>query len=135
MLYNPETLLDKTKINYYIYKNFLNKLTAEDIAYANKSAIKNNLSYIKINDLFEYDTVDFNSVLNMNSKKKINFKTNYPLYKLKNITRFIPGVTYNKTDEAKSKTQNIILTADNITLDNEFTLQKKIYLNKNINTK
>ena len=133
MLYNPETLLDKTKINYYIYKNFLNKLTDEDIAYANKSVIKNNLSYIKINDLFEYDTVDFNSVLNMNSKKKINFKTNYPLYKLKNITKFIPGVTYNKADEAKSKTQNIILTADNITLDNEFTLQKEIYLNKNIN--
>lgn len=44
----------------------------------------------------------------------------------------IRGVTYKKEQQSDIETQNIILTADNITIDGELSVVKKIYLTNDI---
>lgn len=48
--------------------------------------------------------------------------------KLGEVCEIIRGITYDKTEQTMEKTQNIVLTADNITLNNTFELSKVIYL-------
>lgn len=48
--------------------------------------------------------------------------------KLGQVCEIIRGITYDKTEQTTEKTQNIVLTADNITLNNTFELSKMIYL-------
>ncbi|ETD26684.1 restriction endonuclease subunit S [Helicobacter canis] len=48
--------------------------------------------------------------------------------KLGEVCEIIRGITYDKTEQTAEKTQNIVLTADNITLNNTFELSKMIYL-------
>ena len=48
------------------------------------------------------------------------------------VVDIIRGVTYDKKEVSLNTTQNVILTADNITLKGEFELNKQIFLNDNI---
>ena len=49
--------------------------------------------------------------------------------KLQKVCKIIRGVTYDKSRQSLEQTQNIILTADNITAENTFELSKMVYLN------
>ncbi|MCX2683711.1 restriction endonuclease subunit S [Campylobacter sp. MIT 21-1684] len=51
--------------------------------------------------------------------------------KLGEVCEILRGVTYDKAQQNIETTQNIILTADNITLENTFELSKMIYLKEN----
>lgn len=64
------------------------------------------------------------------NENKLNKK--YNNVKLEEIILFIKGVTYKKSDQVINETNNIILTADNITLDGRLVIRKKIYLNNDI---
>ena len=52
----------------------------------------------------------------------------WDIIKLGEVCEIIRGITYDKTEQTTEKTQNIVLTADNITLNNTFELSKMIYL-------
>ena len=52
--------------------------------------------------------------------------------KINEVCTIIRGVTYNKNDQNLNKTKNAILTADNITLENNFEISKIIYLNDDV---
>jgi len=53
--------------------------------------------------------------------------------KLGEIANIIRGVTYSKEDQTLEPTKNIVLTADNITLNGNFELKKEIFLRDNLN--
>ncbi|MEB2822946.1 restriction endonuclease subunit S [Campylobacter upsaliensis] len=55
-------------------------------------------------------------------------KHGWDTIKLGEVCEIIRGITYDKTEQTTEKTQNIVLTADNITLNNTFELSKMIYL-------
>ena len=55
-------------------------------------------------------------------------KQGWDTIKLGEVCEIIRGITYDKTEQTTEKTQNIVLTADNITLNNTFELSKMIYL-------
>ena len=48
------------------------------------------------------------------------------------IAMLIRGVNYQKSQQTTYKTKNIILTADNITLDGELKIQKEIYVDDTV---
>lgn len=83
-LYNPNDLFDNTKINYYIYKNFTEKISDTDLCNMEK-CLKNNIFFSNLNSLFDYNSIEFNANISLQSKKKIKIETRYPLIKLKNI--------------------------------------------------
>lgn len=67
---------------------------------------------------------------------KLPTPKNYDLISWKNVRisevcEIIRGVTFNKNDQVLNKTKNAILTADNITLENNFEVSKIIYLDDN----
>ena len=127
-LYNPTKVLDPSKVNYYIYRNLLDGfLSEQDVKLMNSNMKK--MKYCSLNDLFEYDALEFDQSIGMESKKKRKIESPYPLKRLKDIVDFIPGITYPKTAEVKYTTDNKILPSDNITLNDELSIKKVIYLN------
>lgn len=130
-LYNPNLVLDPDKVNYYIYNNLLKgELSEEDLELMHKKVQK--MKYYALNDLFEYDTLEFDETIGMESKKKRKISSPYPLKRLKDVVDFISGVTYPKSAEVKQITKNQILPSDNITLDNELNIKKVIYLDQKL---
>lgn len=125
-LYNPNKLLDKNKVNYYIYTNFERDLSEEEL---NNKELKGNLYYYNFNDLIIYNENNYDFSINMEPKKKIQIKTKYNQVKIKSIADIIPGVTYDKEDVSNGNTNTKILTSDNITLDNKLNIKKVIFLN------
>lgn len=130
-LYNPNLVLDPNKVNYYIYNNLLKgELSEQDLELMHKKVQK--MKYYALNDLFEYDTLEFDETIGMESKKKRKISSPYPLKRLKDVVDFISGVTYPKSAEVKQITKNKILPSDNISLDNELNIKKVIYLDQKL---
>lgn len=99
-LYNPEVILDTEKVNYYIYKNLLNKeLDSSDLELMKKKIKK--MNYSPLNDLIEYDNIEFNSNINTEIKKKIKFESSLPLIKLKNVKNIVISSGNNAPQEKK----------------------------------
>ena len=55
----------------------------------------------------------------------------WDMLKLGEIAQIIRGVTYSENDQTLNKTDKIILTADNITLDGFLKIKKQVYLDNN----
>lgn len=72
MLFNLSKVLDETKVNYYIYKNFEENLSEKLLEEKLKINIhlKDKISYYDLNDLIYYDENDFTSRINVKDKKK-----------------------------------------------------------------
>ena len=84
-------------------------------------------------DLLNFSKADFNKEIETTAKRKINSK--FQLIALNELASIIRGMTYPKNEQAIEETKNIILTADNITIDGRFSISKKIYLNENFQMK
>lgn len=122
-LYNPNNIDDETKINSIIVKNFKNEKV--DIS----EDLKEYVSYAKLIDMLDFNRVEFNKAINLTVDKKIEIESKWDLVKLEKILTLVRGVTYSKNDQSVERTNKVILTADNITLDGNFVLEKEIYLN------
>lgn len=126
-LYNPQNLADKSKINTIIKQNF------EDKEINIPDELSPFVSTANLVDMLDFSRVKFGKEINLNSVKKIEIKSKYPLEKIDKVLELIRGVTYAKTNQSLSKTKSVILTADNITLKNEFFIKKEIYLHNSFN--
>ena len=83
-LYNPNIILDSDKVNYYIYNNLLKgELSEEDLELMHEKMKK--MKYCALNELFEYDTLEFDETIGMERKKKRKYESRYSLIKLKKI--------------------------------------------------
>lgn len=123
-LFDMNTFDNPQKASTYIYRAF-NGDTISEI----DDSLKDNISRVNLLDMMTFDRVDFEKVINVKAKKKIKIESKYKLEKIANIVSYYSsGVTYSKSDVVAEDSHNIILTADNITLDNRLEIKKKIYL-------
>ena len=123
-LFNPQDLDNTQKINTAIKRNFISETTDPLPEYCH---------YAKLTDILDFNRIDFDKVISLNPKQQIDIiNTNYEMKKLGEVVNVIRGVTYDKNEEVMGPTSNIILTADNITLEGTFVLKKQIFLNDSI---
>lgn len=123
-LFDMNTFDNPQKASTYIYRAFNGDTTSEV-----DDSLKDNISRVNLLDMMTFDRVDFEKVINVKAKKKIKIESKYKLEKIANIVSYYSsGVTYSKSDVVAEDSHNIILTADNITLDNRLEIKKKIYL-------
>ena len=86
-------------------------------------------------DLLNFLKADFDKAIKPNKKKKIEINSKFQLVALSELATIIRGMTYPKNEQTIEETQNVILTADNITIDGRFSISKKIYLSETVQMK
>lgn len=122
-LFNPKNFDDETKINTIIRSNFEGK---------NIFIPENLAKFVKIVhlvDMIDFTRTSFDKVIRTNvQSEKAKIESKWPLVKLGDIAEIIKGVTFDKKFQTTNITNNIILTADNITLDGKFIKEKEIFV-------
>lgn len=122
-LFNPKNFDDETKINTIIRSNFEGK---------NISIPENLVKFVKIVrlvDMIDFSRASFDKAIRTNvQSEKAKIESKWPLVKLGDIAEIIKGVTFDKKFQTTNITNNIILTADNITLDGKFIKEKEIFV-------
>ena len=121
-LYDEDDQLNCEKANYYVYSAYRGEYP--EIS----ENMQNNISTVDTNDLINLRSVPFEKVMNLNAGLKLEFDTKYPLERLQEYVHIQRGVTYDKDDQIYRESENVILTADNITLANKLNIVKKVYL-------
>ena len=121
-LFNPADLEDAAKLNTLIRTAFEKKpIIIPD-------NLKEFASLIPLHFMLDFNRVKFDKALKLTADKKIEIKSKYPLVKLGEIVSIIRGVTFDKKYQTQEKTKNIVLTADNITLEGQFEIIKEIFV-------
>ena len=98
-----------------------------------KTPLTSIISYIDLLDMLTFDRAEFHKEIKLSVKKKVNIESKWELERLDKIADIIKGVTYSKADQSLSETNKIILTADNITLNGDFEIKKKVFINESFN--
>lgn len=125
-LFNPKTPNDTSKLNFLIQQNFsgsLNTIPEHLTAFA---------KHIPLVEMLDFSRTSFDKAIRTSVQKKIEIKSKYPLVRLDAVVNIIRGVTYSKTDQVTNRTKNIILPADNISLEGELIIKKEIFLSDNL---
>ena len=121
-LYDPQEVNNEEKINYWISQNFEgNTITIPD-------DLQPFLSKAKLTEMLDFERTTFGKTMTLSPKKKIVVESKWPLIKLNDAAKLVRGVTYSKADQVTSRTNQIILTADNITLSGKFEINKEVFL-------
>lgn len=123
-LYDELDQFNSEKANYYVYSAF--QKSYPDI----EEAVQENIESIETYELVNFRKLPFEKSLNLNANVRVNFDTIFPHERLKKSYDIIKGVTYDKNDQVYRETNNAILTADNITLENNLEIVKKVYLDE-----
>lgn len=116
-----------SKISSYIYHAFLNgpELPVhEDVA--------EHVSYERLSSLIHFRAGSWNKQIFLVRQSRDTGSGVFPQVRLGEVACIIRGVTYQKKDQVSGATDNIILTADNITRDGQFQVVKKIFLSDHI---
>lgn len=122
-LFDPKDPDNTAKINTAIKRNFIGKTT---------DPLPDHCHYAKLTDMLNLNRVHFDKIISLNPQQNIEIETQWPLVKLGEVVNIIRGVTYGKNEEVVTPTSNVILTADNITLDGTFALKKQVFLNDSV---
>lgn len=122
-LYDADSFTNPEKASTYIYKAFLGEFDLEL-----PENLQQNLSYHNLVDMFTFDRVDFEKNISLSAKKKVKIESKWESKRFDEIADIIRGVTYSKGDQSNNTTNKIILTADNITLNGNFEINKTVYL-------
>lgn len=89
--------------------------------------IQSHISRASLVDMLTFDRNVFEKSISTNAKKVI-INSQFSLEPIENLAKVIRGVTYSKEDQVREITDNVILTADNITLSGNLEVNKQIYL-------
>ena len=114
---NPE------KASTYVYKAFKG-----DHSLPIAGNMQQNISRALLIDMLTFDRDVFEKSISITAKKKIIINSQFSLEPIENLAEVIRGVTYSKEDQVLEITDNVILTADNITLSGNLEINKQIYL-------
>jgi restriction endonuclease S subunit len=125
-LYNPNNRSDNTKVNQYIQQNFLG------VELPIIENISQFIGYHNLVDMMEFNRITFNKQIRVTPKKTTAVTSKWDLIKLGEISIIEKGVYYSNADEVQNKTNNIVLTSDNITLSGKFKINKQIFINERI---
>lgn len=87
-LFSDIDIFDEDKLNSWIYKNFLNDDIKQNIIKINlteEHPLRNHIDYCKLSELIDFSLPKFEKVINLNSKKKLNFESKYKCVKIGRI--------------------------------------------------
>ena len=129
-LFNPDDRCDTSKIA-HIVKSAFNE------NYDNIAARSQYCSLYQLRDLIDFQRIKFNKEIKTAENKITGIQSKYPLVFLcendeSKLIDIIRGVTYKKTDQTQHKTSNIVLPADNVTVNGFFELKKLVYLSESV---
>ncbi|KAA6323926.1 hypothetical protein EZS27_026686, partial [termite gut metagenome] len=125
-LFDDERFDNPAKASTYIYKAF-----AGDYEYPIHESMKANIFRLRLVDMLTFDRAGFEKNISTAIKKKVKIESKWDLVTIDLLVQIVRGATYSKEYQSNTKTSNIILTADNITLDGEFIVTKELYLTDN----
>ncbi|MBP9174732.1 MAG: restriction endonuclease subunit S [Rhizobiales bacterium] len=126
LLYDETNRDNAAKLNRLIADNFDGRLTEIP------EALSGYASRARLVDMLDFGRAGFEKVIALTPKSSLLFKSNSPLVRLGDVATFEKGVTYSKADQVQEESDNVILTADNITLDGCFEITKQIYLRSDL---
>jgi type I restriction enzyme M protein len=126
-LYDDNDKLNPKKANSYIYNTFLGKIDL-DI----DGELAGHLSYARMSGFIDYNTNSWDKKVNLRKKTELNVFNRYGNTTLASVANIIRGVTYNKMQQLTTPTNNIVLTADNITLSGNFEINKQVFINESV---
>lgn len=83
---------------------------------------------VATSDMLDFSRSDFDKELRARPKQGKQITSRYSLEPLIKYCKIIKGITYEKANQTLDETKNVVLTADNITLDGHFDVRKKVFL-------
>lgn len=116
---NPE------KASTYVYKAFKG-----DYSLPITGNMQQHISRALLIDMLTLDRAVFEKSISITAKKKVIINSQFSLEPIEDLAEVIRGVTYSKEDQVLEITDNVILTADNITLSGNLEINKQIYLRR-----
>ena len=123
-LFDDDTYDNPQKASTYIYKAF-----SDDYNFEIHESLKNNIQIYKTSHLFNFKTASFEYIIKEPKKNEVPIIATK--WQLKNLfpdtVTIVRGVTYSKNEQVE-KSNTIILTADNITLEGKFKISKQVFL-------
>ena len=94
--------------------------------------LSENVKCVSLVEMLDFKRSEFEKRLHTEGLQVFNLVSKWPLERLDNSVTIIRGVTYEKTDQVLDVTDNIILTADNVTLGGELEISKEVYLRSEV---
>lgn len=126
-LFDPKDRNNPEKISTLIRQNFQgNPINVPE-------SLRPYVTVVRLVDLLDFSRVSFDSQISLVPEIKV--KTRYEERALGELCDVIKGVSYSKSDEVDTRTENAILTADNITLSGRLEIKKIVYLKPEIEIK
>nr|WP_249170625.1 N-6 DNA methylase [Porphyromonas levii] len=123
-LFDPNNYDNPDKASTYVYRAFNGDYTSP-IA----ESMQSHICRVSLIDMLTFDRDNFDKSISLTAKKKVESK--FPLESIEGLAKVIRGVTYAKEDQVQEVTNNVVLTADNITLSGHLEINKLIYLQPN----
>lgn len=117
---NPE------KASTYVYRAFKG-----DYATPIAESMQSHISRMSLIDMLAFNRCVFEKDISIAAKKKVITNSKFSLESIEGLAKVIRGITYAKEDQVQEVTNNIVLTADNITLSGDLEINKLIYLQPN----
>lgn len=141
-LYNPNDDYDYTKYAFALRKHMCeqcnNKFSfkfepSEKLKEYFAVDVDKNLHYANLSGMIDFSKTEFDKTIKISYvKEQIQLKSKYSMVFLKDQCKIIRGVTFDKTSQKQERTNNIVLTSDNITLDGHFIVKKEIFVANDI---
>ncbi|WP_188111547.1 N-6 DNA methylase [Capnocytophaga canis] len=122
-LFDENSFENPEKASTYIYKAFHG-----DFDFEIHESLQKHISRHNLMDMLTFDRSDFEKTISTSVKKKVKIESKWETRRFDEIAEIIRGVTYSKTNQTTVETNNIILTADNISLDGNFEVKKMVFL-------
>ena len=125
LMYDPSDDDNLERVSAHLLRRMWNEPLA-----AVPPALKEHVKVVRLTDCIDFEADNFDLAINLRAAddKAEEIKSQWPLAPLGDCADLIRGVTYGKRDQRNGETANVVLTADNITLDGELEIVKKIYL-------
>ena len=87
-LFSDTAYMDDEKLNYYVYKNFVNEDVEQQILDINlyeEHPLKNHIDYCRLSELIDFSLPKFEKKINLNAKKELKFESKYKCIKIKRV--------------------------------------------------
>lgn len=121
-LFDADSYDNPEKASTYVYKAFKG-----DHSLPIAENMQQHISRALLIDMLTFDRDLFEKSISITAKKVI-INSQFSLEPIEDLAEVIRGVTYSKEDQVLEITDNVILTADNITLSGNLEINKQIYL-------
>lgn len=122
-LFDTDSYDNPEKASTYVYRAFKG-----DHSLSITENMQQHISHALLIDMLTFDRDVFEKSISITTKKKVIINSQFSLEPIEDLAEVIRGVTYSKEDQVLETTDNVILTADNITLSGNLEINKQIYL-------